>query len=904
MSNGRYRHLADFAEKTSPLVGEPWTAWPYLRYICEQVEDALRRPNPRVIINSPPRHGKALEVSTLVPTPTGWSKIGELAVGDMVFDGDGNPTRTVAISPVWKRRRCFAAIADSGPHIVADEAHEWQVRMERKRPHVRTTWETGALAARTSDRKPMVSRHRGLQLPDVDLPIDPYVLGFWLGDGHSSAGAVTVGEQDQEHVLGRIGQHYYITRRGPATFGLTKPLAEKPFSYEAPDVPRRAASCAARAHGVGGRFLPVENPADRFWSNIDRQYGPTRPGELDPCWAWTGSKDGHGYGVAWVGETILAHRYAWQISRGRDIGGLSVGHRCCNESCCNPGHLFLDRNLQAELRVLGVLDNKHIPMLYLRASMSQRWELLRGLIDSDGYVAKDGQVEFCSCNERLATGVRELVYSLGYKAMLVHGRATLHGLDCGEKFRVLFYAPGAASIPRKADRCVEPHRQPNHYLEFEEAGCEDTVCIEVESDLHTFLAGEAMIPTCNSLCLSQWLPTWALELEPRQQVMLCSYVHPEAAKWGRRVRDIFSHPVTMTRVRPDVAAADNWETMDGGGMRSAGVGGPITGRGFHLGLIDDPIKNAEEASSPVVKEHQREWYASTFRTRAEPGAAIIINMTRWADDDLAGWLLEESAEEWTHIRLPALAEPGDPIGRMEGDALCPERYSVDALRRIEKAVGSRAFAGLFQQNPLPAEGSIIKPQWLRYYEKAPEGIWVSGISVDATFQETNSGSYVSMQVWGEHGSDCYLLDQVRERMDFAATLNALMGLIAKWPGAVAKWIERKANGAAIISMLRKEVRGLIPVEPQGSKEARLQAASPLFEAGNVWLPKHAPWLGEYVTELTRFPNAKNDDQVDATSQALIKIATRRRGRHSLSEQRELGSSSGSEAPEYTGVPIL
>ncbi len=176
---------------------------------------------------------------------------------------------------------------------------------------------------------------------------------------------------------------------------------------------------------------------------------------------------------------------------------------------------------------------------------------------------------------------------------------------------------------------------------------------------------------------------------------------------------------------------------------------------------------------------------------------------------------------------------------------------------------------------MPAGGSIIKPEWLRYYDMAPPSMRPVGISVDATFKETQSGSYVVLQAWGQDRADYYLLDQVRARMDFTSTLTALRGMMAKHPHARAKWIEAKANGDAIISTLRKSVSGIVPIEPEGGKEARLQAVSPLFEAGNVHLPKRAPWLADYVTEVTLFPHAKNDDQVDATSQALLKMIERR-----------------------------
>lgn len=506
--------------------------------------------------------------------------------------------------------------------------------------------------------------------------------------------------------------------------------------------------------------------------------------------------------------------------------------------------------------------------------------LLQGLVDSDGYVARDGQVEFCSTNRRLALGARELVVSLGVKASLIEGRATLNGMDCGPKWRVMFYAADAATLPRKAARCRDGVKSSNHYLEFEPASeIADTVCIEVASPSHMFLAGDAMIPTCNSVTTSHWLPVAFLEAFPQRKVILTSYEHSIAEAWGRRVRDTFLAPGLRTKVNPKKAASYNWETTEGGGMRTAGSGGAITGTGGHLMIVDDPTKDWQDAHSPVMRKHLIEWFRSTFYTRAEPGACIVVNMTRWHQHDLTGWILDEHTDDWTHITLPAIAEADDAMGRAEGEALCDERYTAAELQRIKGAAGSAVWAGLYQQRPMPAEGSILKKHWMQYYDVLPPDVRPIGISVDASFGDTKKadGSYVVLQAWGAKGGDYYLLDQVRARMDFVETLVALRGMISRWPRCRARWIEKKANGAAIISQLRSAVSGLIPVDPgRSSKEARASAVSPFFEAGNVHLPRKAPWLADYEEELCSFPSAANDDQVDATTQALLKMTSKRR----------------------------
>lgn len=754
------RTIQTFAAHVSPQVGQPWKPFRWVNFVADVIMAEMARcqeTGARIIVNAPPRHGKALAVDTPIPTPVGWRCIGDLRVGDLVFDEDGIVTPVVAVSEVWRRRRAFRCTSDAGFGIVADAAHEWKVRLERKRPLARTIWETQALAARTSKRNPMVDRHSGLLLPTAELPIEPYTLGFWLGDGRNGYGSITVGDQDQWWVLRRIGCYYTISPQGQ----------------------------------------------------------PTQFGVL---------------------------------------------------------------GLQKPLRETGLLRNKHIPAAYLRASIEQRWTLLQGLIDSDGFVAEDGQIEFCSTEERLARDVRELVSSLGYKASLVHGRATLYGKDCGPKYRVMFYAPRAASIPRKASRCVEPSRSPNHYLEFEETDPVDTVCIEVASDRHTFLAGEGMIPTCNSELISKWVPAWFLELFPELGVILASYEASLAEHWGRAVRDIFERcPELWTKVRPDARDASSWQTLEGGGMRTIGVGGGVTGRGGHLLIVDDPCRNWADAHSPVLRERERYWFDSTFYTRRDKDCAhIIVLMTRWAEPDLTGYLLKEHGDQWLHVKLPQLAEADDPLGRAEGETLCPERVSQKNSERTRTISIPVVWAGLHQQNPIPSEGSIIKPAWLKFYDELPRDVVPVGISCDSSFkEENNDGSYVVLQAWGRDregiGPNFYLLDQIRERMDFAPTVESLKTLIIKFQKATARWIEDKANGSAIISALRNEIPGLIPVNPEGGKVSRLQAVAPFFKAGNVWLPQRAPWLPDYITEITYFPGAENDDQVDATSQALTQM---------------------------------
>lgn len=382
--------------------------------------------------------------------------------------------------------------------------------------------------------------------------------------------------------------------------------------------------------------------------------------------------------------------------------------------------------------------------------------------------------------------------------------------------------------------------------------------------------------------VSHWMPTWYLGWFPEKNVMLTSYEATFAAKWGRTVRDelLKGHFPLMNLARDSKARAQ-WHTNQGGGMVTAGIGGAITGRGFDLGLIDDPVKNWEEASSEVFRQKAIDWFNSVFYTRAEPNASIILLMTRWHERDLAGYLEHEHPDKWTVIRLPAIAEEGDWLGREEGEALCADRYSSEELARIKHAIGSRMFACLYQQRPSPEEGNIIHRDWWKFWTALPK-VEQMIQSWDCAFKGSQKSDYVVGQCWGQKGPDRYLIDQVRGKLSFTQTIQAILTFSQKHPKASLKLIEDKANGPAIIDSLRKQISGIVPYDPKASKEARLHAVAPQIESGHVWIPRRAEFTHDYIEEFSAFPNGKHDDQVDATTQALKRMDTSGESAYSIS----------------------
>jgi predicted phage terminase large subunit-like protein len=366
---------------------------------------------------------------------------------------------------------------------------------------------------------------------------------------------------------------------------------------------------------------------------------------------------------------------------------------------------------------------------------------------------------------------------------------------------------------------------------------------------------------------SFWLPVWFLDNNPTKRIILATYGSDLGCYYGRRVRDEFENSDTVwTKLKSDSRAVAAWETTKGGGMVSAGVSGPITGKGADLVLIDDPHKNLEEALSATKRKNLIDWFNSTLYTRLEPGASIIVIQTRWHEEDLSGYLLKEHSDNWKHIRFPALAEEDDVLGRLEGEPLCPERYSKEVLLNI-KEHGSYVFAGLYQQRPAPLEGGMLKKEWFRYFRELPEDPdeWIQ--TWDLTFKATGT-SYVSGNVWCRKGANYYKVDRIKEKLEFVDQVRKISIMTKRWPQASRIIIEDAADAQAVKSTLKDKIPGIVLVPAKGSKEARLANVSGMIESGNVYLPEGAPWLDDFLYDAATFPNAANDDEVDTMTLAL------------------------------------
>lgn len=395
-------------------------------------------------------------------------------------------------------------------------------------------------------------------------------------------------------------------------------------------------------------------------------------------------------------------------------------------------------------------------------------------------------------------------------------------------------------------------------------------------------------------------PIWILQNRPELRIVGASYSQSLANRNGRQIRNTITSSDLDMRIAPDNGSASEWQLAGhAGGVLSVGIGAGLTGRPADVLIIDDPIKDRKEADSIVFRDSRWNWWTDVASTRLAPGAPVIIVLTRWHVDDLAGRLLAaEDGDIWRVVNIPAQADHRPEQGETDILGRKPGEYMISARRdrrtkqprttkqwdAIKVRSGERTWASLYQGHPTPESGDILKRDWWQEYtselhiERDDGSCIVTEYdemlqSWDLAFKDTDGSDYVVGQVWMRRGPNAYLLDQVRGRMDFVATCQAFEQLTAKWPQALLKLVEDKANGPAVISALSRTVPGIVPEEPQGSKTARAYAIQPLVQAKNVWLPasKIAPWVGGLIEEASTFPAGTNDDQVDTLTQALNRL---------------------------------
>lgn len=376
-------------------------------------------------------------------------------------------------------------------------------------------------------------------------------------------------------------------------------------------------------------------------------------------------------------------------------------------------------------------------------------------------------------------------------------------------------------------------------------------------------------------------PAWHLGHHPEHEIICTSYSSSLAFSFSRATRDMlrdpeYGHIFPDTRLDDEAQNLENWLTTEGGGYMAAGVSGPITGKGMHIGIIDDPVKNREEAESETVRQAQKNWYTSTFYTRLAPGAGILIILTRWHHDDLAGWLLEEAksgGEQWEVVRYPAIAEE-DERYRRKGDPLHLARYDVEALNRIKKAIGPRDWGALYQQNPVPDTGNYFRRGDVKLY-RAVDRPSLEDLQIYTAWdlavgkKEANDCS-VGITVGLDRQDRIWVLDMVYGRWGAYELVDKILDTYSLWRSAITG-IEHGQISMSIEPFLLQRVRERkmfsFYIEHlktgRNDKQMRARSIQGRMQQGLVFFPEDAQWLDYLMSEMLAFPNGLHDDSVDA-----------------------------------------
>lgn len=787
-------NLLTFTQFTMPDPEAPsdvnrtkYEAAPFHKAVAAGLEEVERGETPQLIFCMPPRHGKCCAHDTPVLTPAGWRTHGELRPGDSVYGPDGRPTKIVAVSADVDE---VAPVTFSNGEVVrCHPNHEWTVYDRAQRDGKRwRTLETRDIAKRVLRNGPPGRGGRfTLQLPEVSaldfpaalLPLQPYVLGAWLGDGSSSGPRLAHAQGDQEVVD------------------------------------------AVEACGY---------PASRRWSQLSTQVG-----------------------------------YA--------------------EFCGKRG---VGSEMQRALRGLNVLNDKHVPELYLRASVEQRLQLLAGLVDTDGHVeAATGRVRFSTCSGALRDGVYDLCSTLGFKPYVAEVQPTTSSSGIvGRKvvYQVGFQPTRAlpTRIPRKQIQNIAQQRRVSIVAVGPvEKGAARSIQVARADGL--YIVGRQLVPTHNSELATRRLAAWYSGRHPSHDVIVAAAGDTLAHDFGSDVRAIMQSPSYRQvfpnyKLRRGGTAKDNIQTTDGGRLIFAGRGGQINGRGAHLMLIDDLYKDHEEARSQTIRDQAWNWFTKVALYRRMGKKLTIITMTRWHSDDIIGRLTDpenphynaEEAKTWKIIRLPGLAEDDDPLGRAVGEPLWPERYDL-AYHLGNQRRDPMGFASLTQQRPSVADGVLYRRENIKYYNKGeePEGLRYYASSDHAVGVKQRNDPSCFLKGGMDRQGSLYLTECFWQRVKTDLAVEAMLAMARGEAAPLLWWAEKGHISQSIGPFLYKRMTetntyiNIREVTPIGDKEQRSQTAAAMVGVGRIYFPRGEIWVERAINELMAFPNGNHDDFADA-----------------------------------------
>lgn len=757
----------------------------YLAGIVQGVADGTR--GDRQAISVPPQHGKQLADSTPVLTTKGWKRHGALRVGDKVFHPSGKPVEVVRLIP--QHQLCTHEVTTSvGEKLKVHANHEWTVLRGRRlwktletREMLRQGLWEGEQGKRGSRARFQLPDMSGINMPDAGLPIPPYVLGAWLGDGKSSS---------------------------PSICGVD----------------------------------------DAVFAEVEKHFRPTS--------RWM--QDSTGVSYSYYGGALR--------------------------------HL---------LREAFLLNNKHIPADYLLASRKQRLELLAGLLDTDGSLNREtGQYRFINTNERLIRGACDLLSSLGYTYSVTTAEPCVSSSGVAGTLPVHYVAFTPTEIipcrvSRKQSKFVGLRRKVSIVAirELPPEEQEKGMCVTVDSEDGLYCVGRQMVPTHNSRLMSVEAASWMLGRQPGIEIAITSFSADLAGDASKAIRARVESPLYQM-VFPESLPVfgsnrvDNWRMVNGSGLKAKPAGSKLTGRRVDLLIVDDPHAGREEAESPVIRRKVETWYFADCTTRLSPNAKVFVIQTRWHKKDLVGVLTDEERvaslraagsedQVFEVTNLPAVCESEyDPLGRAVGDPLFPERRDLAFLQSLRNNLPSYEWDSQFQQRPRSAgmgQADASRIPRISMDDVPFELEIVRGWDLALTEDQQADYTAGAACAYDADRDIFYIIDMIRNQRTWVRNRRMLLeqarldqeGLNTQRVG-----IEGVAGFGALVQDVRHSLRGVVSVElrnpPRGGKLARAMPWLNKIEQGRVRIVV-GDWVNTFITELEEFPNAENDDQIDAVS---------------------------------------
>lgn len=394
--------------------------------------------------------------------------------------------------------------------------------------------------------------------------------------------------------------------------------------------------------------------------------------------------------------------------------------------------------------------------------------------------------------------------------------------------------------------------------------------------------------------ISKYFPLWYLNSYPNKRVILVSYQKSISAGWSRRIRDLIENnkeslniELSKTHRKSNSFDVQNQE----GGLFATGIGGALTGLGADLLIIDDPIKNDEQANSLTYRDRTWEWFNSTALTRLEPGGNAIIVMTRWHDDDLTGRVLShynsDELKDWTNIVLPAIAIDNDLLKRKPGEPLWKERFPLIELEKFRKRMGEYWFASLYQQQPLPTGSTIFKRCNFRYFEDKkthlefvdssnflraiPKNELTIMATSDLAISTSETADFTVVLIFAKSNDNkVFILDIIRQRFETSSHLPLLRSIYQKYKPALIG-VENVQYQKSLIQQAIKSGLPIKSLKPDKDKISRALMVASQLENGVIFFRRDADYLQEFEKELLNFPKSRHDDQVDAFSYIMQMI---------------------------------